>query len=96
MGEGKRANGDRFRLTSHVDAGRTVLQLEGWLSSAELPLLDAACSEARRRGDAIALELSGLRSLHGDAARRLVELARDGADLVGASGFVAALLQDAR
>lgn len=96
MGETIPGNGNRFRITAQAAEGRAVLRLEGWLAPTDLALLDAACDEARRRGEAVVLELSGLRSLHDGAVCRLAELARSGVELVGASGFVTALLRSTR
>jgi len=85
--------GDRFRISAEVKPGATLLHVEGWLSSAALNLLERACREALQRGDTVVLELSGLRSLQESEARRMAGLAQSGAELVGASGFVAALLR---
>ncbi len=86
--------GDRFRITTEAGPGRVVLRVEGWLTAASLDLLEAACRETRARGEIAVLELSGLRSLSDAEARRLAGLARSGVELIGASGFVAALLLD--
>lgn len=87
---------DRFRITTEANLGRVVLRIEGWLTAASLDLLEATCRETRARGDIAVLELSGLRSLNDAEARRLAGLARSGVELIGASGFVTALLRDAR
>ena len=84
---------DRFRITTEASDGRVVLRVEGRLTPASLDLLEATCRETLERGDAPVLELSGLRSLSDSEARRLADLARSGVELVGASGFVAALLR---
>ena len=86
--------GDRFRITTEAMNGRVVLRVEGWLPAAGLDLLEAACRDARARGESAVLELSGLRSLGRAEAERLARLGRSGAELAGASGFVAALLGD--
>ena len=91
-GQGDRTD-DRFRITADAEPGHTVLRVEGWLSPASLDLLEREWRDARARGDVVVLELSGLRSLRGAEARRLAELIDSGAQLVGASGFVAALLR---
>jgi hypothetical protein len=82
-----------FRLTAERTAGRVVLRVEGGLSSASVALLEAECREARARGDATVIELSGVRSLPDPAAQRLAALGNEGVELTGASGFVAALLR---
>lgn len=92
MAVGHGLSSNRFRLTSEANDGRVVLRVEGWLSSASLDLLEAACLEVSTRGDSAVLELSGLRSLGHAEAQRLAHLARSGVELIGASGFVAALL----
>ncbi len=95
MGRGLESErADRFRITTEASRGRVVLRVEGWLTPASLDLLEAACREIRERGDVTVLELSGLRSLPEAEAQRLARLARSGVELVGASGFVAALLRD--
>jgi anti-anti-sigma regulatory factor len=83
----------RFRLTTEKGEGRVVLRVEGWLSPASVALLEAACHEARGRGEEAVIDLSGLRSLPDAAAQQLAGLARSGVELTGASGFVAALLR---
>jgi hypothetical protein len=82
-----------FRLTTEKTEGRVVLRVEGGLSPTSIELLEAACREARARGELAVVELSGLRSLPDAAAQRLADLARSGVELTGASGFVAALLR---
>ena len=85
---------DRFRITTETSLGRRVLHVEGWLTPTSLGLLETACREARARGYVAVLELSGLRSLGDAEAQRLADLANSGVELIGASGFVAALLHD--
>jgi hypothetical protein len=82
-----------FRITTQKSGGRAVLRVEGWLSQTSLELLEAACREARERGETPVIELSGLRSLPDAAAQRLAALEGEGVELTGASGFVAALLR---
>jgi hypothetical protein len=86
---------DRFRITTEAANGRIVMRVEGWLSATSLDLLEAACHEARARGESALLELSGLRSLGRAEAERLARLERSGVELSGASVFVAALLSEA-
>jgi hypothetical protein len=90
----KEPRGDRFRITTERRPGRVVVRAEGWLTPASLAIVEAACGEARDRGEAVAIDLSGVRSLPGAGAQRLAELSRTGVELVGASGFVAALLRE--
>jgi len=85
--------GDRFRISTEDENGRVVLRVEGWLSAVSLDLIEAACREVHARGAAAVLELSGLRSLGAEDARRLAHLERSGVELTGASVFVAALLR---
>ena len=92
MAVGHGLSSNRFRITSEASNGRVVLRVEGRLSPASLDLLEAACLEARTRGDSAVLELSGLRSLGHAEAQRLARLVRSGVELTGASGFVTALL----
>ena len=82
-----------FRITTREGDGRVVLSVEGCLSPASLELLEAACRDARARGERAVIELSGLRSLPDTAAQRLAALGSEGVELTGASGFVAALLR---
>ena len=83
-----------FRITTDANNGRVVLHVEGWLTPSSLDLLEAACRDARTRGDSAVLELSGVRSLGQAEAQRLLHLARSGIELTGASGFVTALLDE--
>jgi ABC-type transporter Mla MlaB component len=87
--------GGRFRVSAQSTGGRVVLRLEGRLTAPDLGLVENALREAVQRSAWVVLELSGLRSLDDGAAAALAELARTGVELVGASGFVSALVRAA-
>jgi hypothetical protein len=79
-----------FRITRADNAGGRLLRLEGWLTAAEIPLLEESLAEAR--GCAITLDLSGVRWLDAPAAARLHALRAGGASLRACSPFLERLL----
>lgn len=85
--------GGRFRVSTGAAPDESAIRLEGRLTSPDLPLLEDALNAARERGDALRLDLSGLRSLDDESARHLAGVARAGVELLGASGFVTSLLR---
>jgi hypothetical protein len=70
-----------------------VLRLEGRLSQADLPILEACLEEIRDRP--LTLDLAELRGLDTPAATRLAGLIRAGVAVVAASPFVERLLSQA-
>ena len=70
------------------------LLLEGRLTAATVPQLEAECRPDPASGDAIALDLSGLRFADEAGAVALARLRAAGVLLEGGSGFVRELLQE--
>lgn len=79
-----------FRITRTEADGARVLRLEGWLTSAEIPLLEESLAGAN--GAALTLDLEGVRGLDSSAAARLHALRVAGAELTACSPFVERLL----
>jgi anti-anti-sigma regulatory factor len=73
------------------DRGRT-LKVEGKLLAPWIGELEAACREARAMRSPVCLDLRGLTFVDAEGARLLASLIRDGAEVIGCSGFVAEML----
>lgn len=80
----------RFEPNGSIES----LRVEGRLTRSELPRFEAACWELLEAGCALRLDLTGLQFVDRDAALSLRGLRGRGVALVGASGFVDALLAD--
>lgn len=73
-----------------------VLRVEGRLTAEDLARFHQACSDLLGRGRGLRLDLSGLQFADREAVALLRLLRRRGVSLVGASGFVDALLADSQ
>ena len=83
-----------LRVTRRQRCGSTqCLALEGRLTYDGLGRFEEACREILDRGTPLELELSGLRFVDPPGVATLQALRREGVALVGASGFVDALLR---
>ncbi len=69
-------------------AGETTLRLFGAVDSASLPALRDSAAAERRSGGRLVLDLDGVTAIDRAALRFLVRLARDGAEIARAPGFV--------
>jgi ABC-type transporter Mla MlaB component len=84
-----------LRVTRFEQNGATEsLRVEGRLTRSELPRFEAACRELLEAGRALRLDLTGLQFIDREAVSVLRGLRGRGVTLVGASGFVGALLAD--
>jgi hypothetical protein len=81
-----------LRINGRTCACGERLELEGRLTAAQIPELEAAVAAARLRGLRVSLELSELTFLDAEAARFLRELRKSDVELHGGSVFVAELL----
>ena len=79
-----------LRITSALQTKVPTLMLEGSLTAAELPLLEASIRGARAAE--VVLDLSGLRWIDEVSTARLQELRSAGAWLTACSPFIARLL----
>jgi ABC-type transporter Mla MlaB component len=81
-------------MITRLDASdrRKTLKLEGKLLAPWISELEAACREALATRSPVCLDLRGLRFVDAEGARFLADLIRDGAQVVGCSGFVAEML----
>ena len=85
-----------LRITENLENGKTVrLRLDGTVSAVSLPDLEKICSRHQKSANAkvILLDLAGVVFMHGEAARRLVELRNDRLRIINCSPFIEALLQ---
>jgi ABC-type transporter Mla MlaB component len=80
----------RLRSDESIDS----LRVEGRLTQHDLPRFQEACAELLAAGRSLRLDLSGLQFADRDAVIELRALRRHGVSLVGASGFLDALLAD--
>jgi ABC-type transporter Mla MlaB component len=71
-----------------------TLRVEGRLTHQDLPRFHEACAGLLESGSRLRLDLSGLQFADRAAVATLQALRRRGAALVGASGFLEALLAD--
>ena len=71
-----------------------ILRLEGRLTAENLVRFQQACADLLAGGRSLRLELSGLQFADRDAVVLLRALRQRGVALVGASGFLDALLAD--
>lgn len=71
-----------------------ILRVEGRLTAEDLARFQQACGELLAAGRSLSLELSGLQFADREAVATLRALRRRGVSLVGASGFLDALLAD--
>ena len=72
---------------------RRTLKLEDKLLAPWISELETACREALATRSPVCLDLRGLRFVDTEGARFLASLIRDGAQVVGCSGFVAEMLR---
>jgi ABC-type transporter Mla MlaB component len=81
-------------MITRLDASdrRRTLKLEGKLLAPWISELEAACREAFATRSPVCLDLRGLRFVDAEGARLLADLIRDGAQVIGCSGFVAEML----
>jgi hypothetical protein len=80
----------RFQCDDSIDS----LRVEGRLTQLDLPRFREACAELLAAGRGLRLDLSGLQFADRDAAEALRMLRGRGVSIVGASGFLDALLAD--
>jgi ABC-type transporter Mla MlaB component len=80
----------RFQSDESIDG----LRVEGRLTHLDLPRFHEACSDLLESGCRLRLDLSGLQFADRDAVAALRALRHRGVSLVGASGFLDALLAD--
>jgi ABC-type transporter Mla MlaB component len=85
-----------LRVTRSQNGSIGSLRVEGRLTRLDLPRFQEACSELLQGGSALRLELSGLQFADREAVASLQALRRRGVALVGASGFLDALLSEPR
>ena len=74
--------------------GAETLRVEGRLTHEDLPRFHEACASLLEGGGALRLDLSGLQFADRAAVATLQALRRRGVSLVGASGFLDALLAE--
>ncbi len=79
-----------FRITSADRVGARLLRLEGSLTAAEIPLLEASIGQMN--GTELILDLSGVRWVDVQAASRLHALRAEGVALTACSPFLERLL----
>ena len=70
------------------------LLIEGRLTLPDLPRFQEFCAERLAAGRSLRIDLSGLQFADRDGVTALCALRRRGVSLVGASGFLDALLAD--
>jgi hypothetical protein len=81
-------------ITQSEGGGQTrTLKLEGKLFGPWLSELKSARAGARLSPGELCLDLLGLNFIDPEGARFLAELIRDGASVVGCSGFIAEMLR---
>lgn len=84
-----------LRITqAHADSASASLRVEGRLTGADLPRFQQSCAEWLARGARLQLELSGLQFADRAGVVTLRALRTRGVALLGASGFVEALLAE--
>ena len=71
---------------------RKTLKLEGKLFAPWISELEEACREALSTGSPVCLDLRELAFVDAEGARLLASVIRDGAEVIGCSGFVAEML----
>jgi anti-anti-sigma regulatory factor len=71
---------------------RRTLKLDGKLVAPWISELEAACREALATGSPVCLDLRDLTFTDAEGARLLASVIRDGAEVIGCSGFVAEML----
>lgn len=74
------------------DAHRTTLRLEGRLAEASLESLRHACGECLRAGRSLTIDVAGVVFLDDCVGAELRALRSGGAEIIGASAFVRAVL----
>lgn len=74
------------------DAQRTTIRLEGRLAEASVSSLRSACAECAAAGRALTIDLTGVVFLDERAGEELRALRGRGAQLVGASAYLRAVL----
>jgi ABC-type transporter Mla MlaB component len=81
-------------MITRLDASdrKGTLKLEGKLVAPWIDELQTACREAFVNSSQIRLDLRGLTFVDAEGARLLASLIRDGALVIGCSGFVAEML----
>jgi len=83
-----------LRVTPRPRGGSVqCLALEGRLTHDGLGRFEEACRDLLDQGVPLELDLSGLRFVDAPGVAALQALRREGVELVGASGFVDALLR---
>ena len=85
-----------LRITRQPGADHVTLLLEGKLLKEWLEELQRALAQARQDGSSVRLNLSALNYIDAEAARFLRVCRKAGVTLLGASPFVAALLDAPR
>jgi hypothetical protein len=82
-------------MITRLDASdrRRTLKLEGKLVAPWISELETAYREAFATRDPVCLDLRGVTFVDAEGTRFLASLIRDGAQVIGCSGFVAEMLQ---
>jgi hypothetical protein len=80
-----------IRLTASTDGTTTTVLIEGHLTGADLPDVNAACELAEAP---LCLDLLNLKSADADGVRALRSLSEQGAELRGANPYVRELLRE--
>ena len=84
-----------LRVTrSHMNGSIESLRVEGRLTRRDVPRFQEACAELLDGGRSLHLDLAGLQFADREAVATLQALRRRGVALVGASGFLDALLAE--
>ena len=84
-----------LRVTrSETEGSIDALRVEGRLTQPDLPRFQEVCAEPLAAGRSLRIDLSGLQFADRDGVTALRALRRRGVSLVGASGFLDALLSD--
>ncbi len=79
-----------IRLTASTDGTTTTVLIEGHLTGADLPDVNAACASVDA---ALCLDLSNLKSEDADGVRALRSLSERGVELRGANPYIRELLR---
>ena len=74
-------------------ASRALLKLEGRLVAAWAALLEAECSDLLRSGEAVCLDLTGVRFVDRDGVQALARLSGAGVEILCSDGAVASVLE---
>lgn len=84
-----------LRITENPENGKTVrFRLDGTLTAASYPDLEALCSQYQRSdGKIILLDMAGLVFMSDEVARKVLELRTDRLRIINCSPFIETLLK---